>query len=214
MAHLDLASLPTTRLATLVAALALGGCGGGLMVTDAPSRSARAEERQAQAEAKATAKAPVKAEAPEAPAAAKPERVDLDLSQAEYYVAPEAARAIDLEFNEGLPAPSQEQVVAPPPAWRPVVAEAAAAEPAAEPQIDDVWPNKGPEAGGAVVVIKGKNLAASQVLFGMAPARIIEASADAVKVAVPEYGAGEVPVVLTNRDGAYAVAAHAFRYYR
>jgi hypothetical protein len=103
--------------------------------------------------------------------------------------------------------------VAPPPAWRPVVAEAAA-EPAAEPQIDDVWPNKGPEAGGAVVVIKGKNLAASQVLFGMAPARIIEASADAVKVAVPEYGAGEVPVVLTNRDGAYAVAAHAFRYYR
>jgi outer membrane murein-binding lipoprotein Lpp len=210
MARLDLAHLPMARLAAVVAALALAGCGGGLKVTEAPSRSAKAEERQAQADAKleAAAKAQANAEAPEAPARAKAE---LDLSQAEYYVPPEAAKAIDLEYNEGLPEPSQEQVVAAPPAWKPVVAEAGAAS---EPQIDDVWPNKGPESGGAVVVIKGKNLQASQVLFGMAPAKIIEARADAVKVAVPEYGPGEVAVVITNRDGAYAVAMHAFRYYR
>jgi hypothetical protein len=66
----------------------------------------------------------------------------------------------------------------------------------------------------AVVVIRWRNLRPAQVLFGMAPARILEATAEAVKVAVPQSGAGEVPVVLTNADGAYAVAMHAFRYYR
>ncbi|HET9599229.1 MAG TPA: IPT/TIG domain-containing protein, partial [Anaeromyxobacteraceae bacterium] len=131
-------------------------------------------------------------------------------AEAPYHVSPERARAIDLEWNQELPQPPQDQVVAPPPAWRP----AAQAEVAAAPEISDVWPNKGPEAGGDVVLIKGKNLGASQVLFGMAPARIIEASADAVKVAAPGAGAGEVAVVVTNADGAYAIATHAFRYYR
>jgi hypothetical protein len=65
-----------------------------------------------------------------------------------------------------------------------------------------------------VVVIKGRNLRPAQVLFGMAPGRIVETSGEAVRVAAPESGAGEVPIVLTNADGAYAVATHAFRYYR
>ena len=224
MAQLDLAR---ASVLAAVAALALTGCGGGLMVTDAPSRSAKAEARHAEVEGRSevTGHSDVRraaqgdrAELREArsEAAVVEPKADLDASDAPhdapYYVAPETAKAIDLEFSDGLPAPTQEQVVTPPAPWRP--AALAGAQVAANPQIDDVWPNKGPESGGGVVVIKGKNLMVTQVLFGMMPARILEATSDAVKVAIPGSGAGEVPVVITNGDGTYAVAMHAFRYYR
>jgi len=157
-------------------------------VTDASSRAAKAEERRVEA-------------APDAGVA---------LAGAPCGLPAERAKAIDLEWNAELPAPPQDQVVPPPAPWRP----AARAEAAAPPEIADVWPKEGPEAGGEVVVIKGRNLQPAQVLFGMVPARVLEASPEAVKVAVPGSGAGEVPIVLTNADGAYAVAMHAFRYYR
>jgi hypothetical protein len=76
-----------------------------------------------------------------------------------------------------------------------------------------VWPTKVPSSGGERVVIRGKNLQVAQVVFGLTPAHIIDASEDKVIVAAPAVGAGEVAIVLTNRDGNYAVSAGAFQYY-
>lgn len=243
MTRHDLAGVPMTRLASLVAAMALTGCGGGLMVTDAPGRSLRAEARHAEVEEQVARRAEQGDRAERRQAAVEPGAVpvqaelavEIDLSEAPYHVAPEAAKAIDLEFSEGLPAPTQEQVVAPPPAWKPAAqveaAEGATQAAAAAPVIEDVWPNKAPAAGSddarkhdrhedehqfdvARVVIKGQNLAASQVVFGLAPARILEATADSITVAAPEAGVGEVAIVVTNRDGSFAIAAQNFGYYR
>ncbi len=50
-------------------------------------------------------------------------------------------------------------------------------------------------------------------LFGLAPARIIDAAEDTLTVAVPTAGAGELTIVVTNRDGNHAVAGGVFRYY-
>ena len=246
MARFDLAGLPMTRLASLVAAMALTGCGGGLMVTDAPGRSLRAEARHAEMEEQGQALRAGQGERAESrQAAVGPVAVSvqagiavgMDLSAAPYHVAPEAARAVDLEFSAGLPEPTQEQVVAPPPAWKPAAAapaasaeEAAQVEAAAAPVIEDVWPDKVPAAGSddarkhggggqengtdVEVVIKCSHLDASQVVFGLVPARILKVAADSLTVAAPVVGVSEVVIVVTNRDGSFAIAKQAFRYYR
>jgi hypothetical protein len=89
------------------------------------------------------------------------------------------------------------------------------AEANATPAIDDVWPDKGPSSGGERVVIRGKNLQPLQVIFGLTPARIVAATEDALTVEAPGAAdAGQVAIVVTNRDGNYAIAAGAFQYYR
>jgi hypothetical protein len=79
--------------------------------------------------------------------------------------------------------------------------------------IEDVWPNKAAASGGERIVLRGRNLRAAQVVFGLTPARIIEAWDEKVTLAAPAAGAGPVAIVLTNRDGNYAVAGAAFQYY-
>ena len=115
---------------------------------------------------------------------------------------------LDLEFNAGLPAPPQQNVVQPPAPWRP--------DPGAEgrppPIIEEVEPRVGPASGGARVTIRGRNLRASQVMFGLAPARIIRAGPNAVTVEAPPASAGPVLIAVTNEDGSYAVAPAAFTY--
>jgi hypothetical protein len=115
---------------------------------------------------------------------------------------------LDLEFNAGLPEPPQQNVVQPPAPWRP--------DPGAEgrppPIIEEVEPRVGPASGGARVTIRGRNLRASQVMFGLAPARIIRAGPNAVTVEAPPASAGPVLVAVTNEDGSYAVAPAPFTY--
>ena len=117
---------------------------------------------------------------------------------------------ISLEFNVGLglPEPPQGVVVRPPDPWRP--------NPAAEglppPVIEDVDPRAGPASGGTRVTIRGRNLRASQVLFGLAPAIIVIASPEAVTVLAPEGSAGPVVIAVTNDNGSYALAGVPFTY--
>jgi hypothetical protein len=116
---------------------------------------------------------------------------------------------IDLEFSEGLAEPSQSSVVPPPAPWSPDPASAQAPEPV----IEDVWPSKAPAAGGEKVVIRGKNLHAAQILFGLAPARILRESDESLTVEAPPSSGGTVGIVVTNRDGHYAIAGTSFEYY-
>jgi len=51
-----------------------------------------------------------------------------------------------------------------------------------------------------------------QVLFGNVAARVTSQSSNAVTVLVPEGNPGPVSVVVTNRDGTYAVAGAAYSY--
>jgi hypothetical protein len=134
---------------------------------------------------------------------------DAEAATPTYAVSPARAREIDLEFSPGLQEPPQDEVLPAPSAWKP----APDAEGSAKPVIDDVWPNKGPASGGERIVIRGRNLQAAQIVFGTTPAHIMEASEDKVTVAAPAAGAGQVAVVVTNRDGNYAVAESAFQYY-
>lgn len=123
------------------------------------------------------------------------------------------ARTIsDLEYNAaaGLPEPPQQNVLPPPPAWKPP----ANADDNAKPLIQDVLPGQGAATGGERVTIRGKNLQPSAVLFGLSPARILGVAEDAVTVLSPPAGAGPVSIVVTNPDGNYAISATPFRYYR
>jgi hypothetical protein len=124
---------------------------------------------------------------------------------------PTEAAALDQEFSPGLAEPAQQQVVPPSPTWRP--------EPSAEaspiPVVEDMWPHKAPASGGERVVLRGKNLAgAAQVVFGLTPARIlsIDAEKDTVTVAAPAASAGKIAIVVTTRDGNYAIV-EGFEYY-
>jgi hypothetical protein len=82
------------------------------------------------------------------------------------------------------------------------------------PVIEDVWPVKAAAAGGEKVVIRGKNLRTAQVLFGLAPARVVKESEESVTVEAPASSGGEkVGIVVANRDGHYAVAGASFEYY-
>jgi len=115
---------------------------------------------------------------------------------------------LSLEFNAGLPEPPQGVVVPPPAPWRP--------NPAAEglppPVIEDVDPRAGPASGGVRVTIRGRNLRASQVMFGLTPALIVSSGPEAVTVLAPEASAGPVIIAVTNDDGSYAVAGLPFTY--
>ena len=115
---------------------------------------------------------------------------------------------LDLEFNAGLPEPPQQNVVQPPAPWRP--------DPGAEgrplPIIEEVEPRVGPASGGVRVAIRGRNLRAAQVMFGLAPARIVSAGPNMVTVEAPPASAGPVLIAVTNEDGSYAVAGLPFTY--
>jgi rubrerythrin len=125
-------------------------------------------------------------------------------------VAAATAAAVDLEYSEGLPEPPQQLVVPARAAWAP----SADVEANPQPIIEDVWPNKTAETGGERVVIRGTNLQAAQVLFGMVPATIVEVAPDQIVVTAPPAEAGDVAIVVTNRDGSYALAKGTFSYYK
>ncbi|BDG06106.1 IPT/TIG domain-containing protein [Anaeromyxobacter oryzae] len=116
----------------------------------------------------------------------------------------------DLEFNAGLNEPTQQTVVPPPAPWRPDPR----ADGRAAPVVDDVWPRGAPAAGGARVTIRGRNLRASQVMFGATAARIVRAEDDAVTVVAPAGSAGPVVISVTNDDGTYALSRVPFTYRR
>ncbi len=207
-AFLDIAR---RQLAVTVATAALVGCGGGAVLpgSGAGKASGTGEQKAAVSAERPgeVERAPGRPEDPLAkPAPLVASSPGAPLARA---ALPPAVPAIDLEFSEGLAEPSQEQVVAAPEPWRPD----AVAEAGSPPVIADVWPDKGPASGGDRVVIRGKDLQAAQVVFGLAPARILESSDERLVVAAPAAGAGRVAIVVTNRDGHYAVAAGAFQYY-
>jgi IPT/TIG domain-containing protein len=82
-----------------------------------------------------------------------------------------------------------------------------------KPAIARVSPESGAPEGGQEILITGSGFANVQVLFGSEPARITSQSSNAVTVIAPEGAAGRpVSIVVTNRDGSYAVAGHAFSY--
>jgi hypothetical protein len=219
---------PLAAAVALAVTSALAGCAGGVALTDAPDRSARAAESRQPAAATPERRdddgarpAPAPDAKPVAEASDGPgdrggaDRVEDPAQSADGDgVVPELAAivrspGIDLEFNAGLPEPSQEQVVAPPAPWTP----SRDAEAGAKPFIEDIWPDKAPASGGDRIVLRGKNLQAAQVVFGLAPAKILDASTDRLTVAAPAASAGEVAIVVTNRDGSYAIAGTPFHYY-
>jgi rubrerythrin len=198
------------HVAVALAAAALTGCGGGFAMTDAPTQGTRAELRGDSVAMGAQDNEPT-AQADGAGPAARGdlgERATEGEGGARSAIHP-GAGASDLEFSAGLQEPPQQSVVPAPPAWTPPPD----ADASPTPLIEDVWPDKGPVTGGDHVVIRGKNLQAAQVLFGLVPGTIIEASEDHVTVAAPESDAGPVSIVVTNRDGNYAVGG-SFQYYK
>lgn len=116
--------------------------------------------------------------------------------------------AVDLEYNTEFAEPSQDKVLASPPAWRP--------DPRAEsnpkPVVESLSAERIPAAGGQQLTIRGHGLQAKQVMIGLAPARIISASADAVTVLVPAGPVGPAAVVITNADGNFAIASGSLEY--
>jgi hypothetical protein len=78
------------------------------------------------------------------------------------------------------------------------------------PQIAGVSPSSGPTEGGNEVLITGSGFANVQVMFGGDVARVTSQSSNAVTVIAPEGRAGPVTVVVTNRDGTYAVVGQAY----
>ena len=245
MIHGKLVGRFLTGVAAVAAAAAMTGCEGGVAMTDAPTRSMKAELRQSPraianrndrrdrderaADADRDERAAQADDGAKRDGAAKkdevagaPDRrrdggdrderpaIELEIGDAdpELYAIVHTP-GIDLEFTEGLVEPPQGSVVQPQAPWAPdpKVAETP------KPVIEDVWPDKGAASGGAEVVIRGKNLQPAQILFGLAPARIIRETPESVTVAVPPSGAGHVGVVVTNRDGNYAIAGGSFNYY-
>jgi erythrin-vacuolar iron transport family protein len=201
------------HLAIGLAAAALTGCGGGMAMTDASARGYQHELQQPPHAAEQQEASPQRA--PDARggerAADRADRGGNDGAQpdADEAVPLVTSTSTDLEYSEGLTEPPQQKVVPSAAAWAP----APDADSGPHPAIDDVWPNKGPVSGGDKVVIRGKNLMAAQVLFGLTPANILEATDDTLTVAAPAQGAGQVEIVVTNRDGNFAVATGSFQYY-
>ncbi len=116
----------------------------------------------------------------------------------------------DLEFTPGLREPFQQNVVPPPAPWTP----SAAADAASPPVIEAISPRMAGTLGGVVVTIRGRNLDAMQVLFGLSPAAIVSQAPEVLVVQAPPGIAGDAPIVVTNRDGNYVVAATTFQYVR
>jgi rubrerythrin len=82
----------------------------------------------------------------------------------------------------------------------------------ARPQLANVSPASGAPAGGGEVLITGSGFSNVQVMFGSTVARVLNQSSNAVTVVAPEGAEGPCTVVVTNRDGTYAVAASAYTY--
>jgi hypothetical protein len=78
--------------------------------------------------------------------------------------------------------------------------------------IVNVEPQGAPAAGGAQVVLRGRNLWPAQVMFGQEPARIVSATGDAVTVVAPAGRDGAVVIAVTNADGAYALSGQPFTF--
>ncbi|MFL5272062.1 MAG: IPT/TIG domain-containing protein [Anaeromyxobacteraceae bacterium] len=82
-----------------------------------------------------------------------------------------------------------------------------------KPQLANVSPPAGALEGGGEVLITGSGFTNVQVMFGRDPARVTSQSSNAITVLVPAgERAGPVSIVVTNRDGSYAVAAGAYAY--
>jgi hypothetical protein len=82
-----------------------------------------------------------------------------------------------------------------------------------KPQLAQVSPPSGPAAGGNEVLITGSGFANAQVMFGHEPAQVTSQSSNAITVIAPEGAAGAPgTIVVTNRDGSYAVAGAAYAY--
>jgi hypothetical protein len=90
------------------------------------------------------------------------------------------------------------------------------AQPGAEPtrpQIAAVSPSSGPIDGQNEVLITGSGFGGVQVMWGSQIARITSQSSNAVTVIVPAAErASAVTVVVTNRDGTYAVMGNGYQY--
>ena len=114
----------------------------------------------------------------------------------------------DLEFNQGLPEPPQQTVVPPRAPW--TAPAEASVNPA--PSIEAIFPRAGRSAGGEPITIRGQHLDPMLVMFGVAPATIVQRAQDLLIVAAPPGPPGDAPVVVTNRDGNYAIAAMGYRY--
>ena len=205
--------------AVAVAAAALGGCDGGFPMTEAPEQNLQLESQRVplRAPQQAPQAASPRVDDRHAPGAQHDERADrpgeerteADRDVAQALEALPVSASNDLEFSPGLQEPPQQQVVPAPAPWTPPPD----ADANAKPVIEDVWPDKGPSSGGDRIVIRGRNLQAAQVLFGLTPATIIKESESELTVSAPAAGVGEVPIVVTNRDGNYAIAGTVFRYF-
>lgn len=114
----------------------------------------------------------------------------------------------DLAYSPGLPEPRQSAIASPPPTWEPPVT----AQEASPPEVELVQPGSAGAAGGATVVLHGRHLRASQVMFGATAARITRATADSVTVEVPPSRPGPVVIALTNDDGSFVVVPQPFSY--
>lgn len=116
--------------------------------------------------------------------------------------------AVDLEWNTEFPEPPQTPALEAPPPWRPDPE----AESRPKPEVEALSPPEAAPQGGTQVVLRGRNLSSPTVMFGMSPAKVLTATAEAVTVVVPAGRPGPVDVVLTNGDGNYAIASAGFRY--
>ena len=83
----------------------------------------------------------------------------------------------------------------------------------ARPAIARVSPESGSGEGGEELLITGSGFGTVQVMVGNTAARITSQSSNAITVLVPAAGRpGITAVVVTNRDGSYAVAGGAYSY--
>ena len=93
----------------------------------------------------------------------------------------------------------------------PTAAAAPGGAPALKPEIANVSPSSGPSEGGNEVVITGSGFANAQVLWGNTVAAVKSQSSNAISIIVPS-GERPVTIVVTNRDGTYAVRPGAYVY--
>jgi hypothetical protein len=135
-------------------------------------------------------------------------RTEAEREAAEHLRAQMERFVSDLEFTKGNREPLQQTVVPAPAPWRPPP-DAGARPP---PVIEAVAPRSAPAAGGVRVVIRGRHLRVSQVMFGARPARVIGATGEAVTVEAPPGIPGPVTIAVTNDDGSWVLAGQPFTY--
>jgi IPT/TIG domain len=208
----------TLAVSAVLAAGALTGCEAGPSLTDGSAPRTRAELRRGPDPGANHTGDDQRGTDREAQRASDERSATVDGGAAVQLQARTLEVDADPEVSPGVPEPPQQGVV-PDPRPSTVVTAGPDAEGSASPVIEDVWPNKAPASGGEKVEIRGKNLRASSVLFGSVPARILgvreAAGTVTLTVATPpaRAGAAQVFIVVTNRDGSYAVAGEKFQYY-